>query len=60
MTSVYSSISIETEPVMHFTVYKIITFYENGMLHALNHVFAFSLIEILPYLLEAFILDWLL
>ena len=45
---------------MHFTVYKIITFYENGMLHALNHVFAFSLIEILPSLLEAFILDWLL
>ena len=36
MTSIYSSISTERERVTHFSEYKIITPYCNGILYALN------------------------
>ena len=33
MTSIYSSIFIETELLTHFTVYKAIALYWNGIIH---------------------------
>ena len=41
MTSIYSSISIETRLVTHFKVYKIIMLHLKGMLYVLNHDFRF-------------------
>ena len=39
MSYISSSISTETELVMHFSVYKITTLDLNGMLYVLNHYF---------------------
>ena len=54
MASINCSISIDKELVTHFSVYKIISLYWNGML---TTIFAFSLVEKLPNFVEIFILN---
>ena len=60
MTSIDSSISIETELLTNFSVCKIITLFLKIISYVLTMIFAFLRIEALPNFVEAYILNWLL